>query len=39
MDIKDVQNYFLSFFCSIETPEIEIENIEEEVNADKADNE
>jgi hypothetical protein len=39
MDIKDVQNYFLSFFGSIETPEIEIESIEEEVNADKADNE
>jgi len=39
MDIKDVQNYFLSFFGSIETPEIEIEKIEEEVNADKADNE
>jgi len=31
ISIKDIQNYFLSFFGSIEEPKIEIEEIEKEI--------
>lgn len=31
MDIRDIQNYFLSFFGSLEEPEIDLEKIKEEI--------
>lgn len=37
MNIEDIQNYFLSFFGSLETPETDIEKIREDLDVHRGE--